>query len=139
MNKIIYIFLSLTLIITSCHYKKDKLKIKNNSKKDIYYHLILKYRNEDTYYGPAVGGKIKPNTYDSPGIRGTLLYEMNKNSYNKTLYIVYFNVKDREYVYKNENTIIFNKNFNVDKYSIKELDNMKWIINYPRVTIHHNK
>ncbi|WP_337968720.1 hypothetical protein [uncultured Flavobacterium sp.] len=133
MNKLKYILLALTFIILSCHYKKDKLKIKNNSAKDIYYHVILKYRDENTYYGPAIGGRIKPNTYDSPGIRGTILNEMNKNSHNKTLYIVYFNVKDREYVYKNENTIIFNKKFHVDEYSIKELDSMKWIINYPRV------
>lgn len=132
MNKLKYILLALTFIILSCHYKKDKLKIKNNTTKDICYHIILKYRDENTYYGPAIGGRIKPNTYDSPGIRGTILNEINKNSYNKTLYIVYFNVKDREYVYKNENTIIFNKKFHVDKYSIRELDSMKWIINYPR-------
>ncbi|SNR73837.1 hypothetical protein [Flavobacterium sp. ov086] len=139
MKKLKYIFLTLTFIILSCNYKKDKLKIKNNSTKDIYYHIILKYRDENTYYGPAVGGKIKPNTYDSPGIRGTILHEMNKNSYDKTLYIVYFNVKDRDYVYKNENTIIFNKNFYVDKYLIRELDSMDWIINYPRVNIIKNK
>jgi hypothetical protein len=133
MNKLKYILLALTFITLSCHYKKDKLKIKNNTAKDIYYDVILKYRYENTYYGAASGGRIKPNTYDSPAVRGTILHEMNENSFEKILYIVYFNAKDLEYVYKNENTIIFNKKFHVDKYSIRELDSMKWIINYPRV------
>ncbi len=131
MNKLKYFFLVSAFVITSCHYKKDKLKIKNNSTNNIYYHIILKFRDENTYYGPAVGGKIAPNTYDSPGVRSTILHEMETNSYNKMLYIVYFNVEDREYVYKNENTVIFNKKFKVDKYSLNELDSINWAVSYP--------
>ncbi|WP_309847731.1 hypothetical protein [Flavobacterium sp. 2755] len=132
MKRLNLFFLTFLFLTMNCHYKKDKLKIKNNSAKYIYYHVLVKYRNENVYYGPSIGGKVDPGNFDSPGIRGSILHEMNTNSYDKTLYIVYFNEKDREYVFKNENIILFDKRFKNDKYSIKELDSMNWVVNYPR-------
>ncbi|MEY2692208.1 MAG: hypothetical protein RIT03_598 [Bacteroidota bacterium] len=119
-------------ILTSCHYSKDKLVIKNNSKLIICYETLIK--NRTAYYQISGGGKIKSFSFDSPPVRGnsnSIKYALENESIDKILYVVYYDLKDLEYVNKNLNTIISNKNFQTDTYTLKELNSLNWEINFP--------
>jgi hypothetical protein len=56
---------------------------------------------------------------------------LENESIDKILYVVYYDLKDLEYVNKNLNTIISNKNFQTDTYTLKELNSLNWEINFP--------
>lgn len=130
MKKLKYFLLTFTFIMISCHYKKDKLKIKNNSQNIICYETLIKDKN--IYYQVSGGGRISNNSFDSPSVRSPISNEIEENSSDKVLYIVYYKIEDLEFVNHNLNTILSNKKFKVEKYSLKELDSMNWVVSYPR-------
>lgn len=130
MKKIKYFLLINTFFIISCHYTDDKLIIKNNSQNEICYETLIKSKKK--YDQISGGGKIKINGSESPSVRSSISKEINENSSNKILYIVYYNFEDLQFVNNNLNTIVNNKKFKVDKYSLKELDSMNWVVSYPR-------
>ena len=118
------------LILFGCHYHTDKLKVINNSTKEIYYYPMLKDPKDGVYYGFSMGGNIKPSEQHSPKLRGAIWYMMKEKESDKILYVVFFDKKYMEYVFKNEVKIIYDKRFKIQKYSLKELDSLNWIITY---------
>lgn len=126
MKKLILFF---GLIFFGCHYHTDKLKIINNSIKEIYYRPMLKDPKDGIYYGFG-GGNIKPGEQHSPKLIGQIWYKMEQKESDKFLYVIFFDKKYMEYVFQNEQKIIYDKRFKVQKYSLKELDSLNWTITY---------
>lgn len=127
MKKIIVLF---SLFFFGCHYHTDKLKVINNSEKEIYYFPMLKDPKDSVYYGVSVGGNIKPRSQHSPKLRGAIWYKMKQKESDKILYVVFFDKKHMEYVFENEEKIVYDKRFKVQKYSLKQLDSLDWTITY---------
>lgn len=115
------------LLFTSCHYYSDKLVIKNNTEESICYETLSK-NNDGIYNQNSGGGTIKPNTLSSPPVRNSIVSNIQEN--NDSLYIVFYNCKDLEYVNNNLNTIIANKKYKHQKYSEKDLVDINWKVEY---------
>lgn len=118
------------LILSGCHYHQDKLKIYNNSKEDIHYFPMLKDRKIGNYHALSVGGNIKSMEQDSPKLRGDISGYLKQKEFDNVLYIVFFDEKYLKYASENEGKIVYDKRFNVDKYSLKQLDSLDWNITY---------
>lgn len=129
MKNLIKIFI-LSIFLNSCHYSKDKLVVENNTTINICYQILLKIKDKKKFYHAGVGLEMKPNSKSSPIIKHTILESMDQFSNDKILYVIYYKVKDRDYVHKNLENIINIKKFRVDKYSLKQLDSLKWVIEY---------
>lgn len=133
MRKQVSLLLLLILLLSSCHYHKDKLIIRNKTANKIYYETLVRDKNYFDYYQSSAGGVIPIYGTESPIVRGnanSINDELVQNSYDSYLYIVYYAQKDQEYVNKNIGNIVFDKRFKVDKYSLKELDSLNWTITY---------
>ncbi|MEI7510418.1 MAG: hypothetical protein WCJ62_13260 [Flavobacterium sp.] len=124
----VYTLIILILTLTGCGYTTDKLIIKNNSDKNVCYETLI--TNNEGYYQASAGGEVVSKKTNSPTTRGAIWYQMEKESSDKILYVVYYDSIDREYVYKNIKTIVNDGKFKVNKYSLKELDSLKWVIIY---------
>jgi hypothetical protein len=124
-------FILLIFFSLSCTYGVDKLVVKNNSKSNICYQVLIKYKNKNSYYHAGVGKEMEPNSKNSPVIKETILDAMKEFSNDKILYIIYYTVKDRDYVHENLEHIVGSKKIKIDRYSLKELDSMNWVISYP--------
>ena len=118
------------LILFGCHYHTDKLKIINNSEKEIYYFPMLKDPEDNVYYGVSMGGNIKSNEEHSPKLIGQIWHKMEQKESDKILYVVFFDKKYMEYVFENEEKIVYDKRFKVQKYPLKQLDSLNWTITY---------
>lgn len=116
--------------MTACHYQEDKLVIINNSQNAICYETLIK--KGTTYFEGSAGGKIGIKSSDSPAVRGSIASTIRKYSSDMILYVVYYRCKDADFIYRNTNFIVNDKRFKVDKYSLKELDSINWVIRYPR-------
>lgn len=116
-------------ILSSCGYTNDKLKIFNNSDTDICYQTLIK-DDDGTYFQASAGDCVDKGKSTSPVVRGSIEYKIEQNSIDKVLYIVYYKKKDQEYIFKNIKTIIFNKKFKNDKYSLEKLNENNWKIFY---------
>ena len=127
MKKLILFFV---LILFGCHYHTDKLKVTNNSIKEIYYYPMLRNPQDGVYYGVSVGGSIKSGGQHSPKLVGQIWQKMNRKESDKLLYVVFFNKRYMEYVFENEGKIIYDKRFTVERYSLKQLDSLNWTITY---------
>lgn len=123
-------FLLLILfILSSCHYKSDKLKIINNSDKKICYDILIKNKLDKDYHFISAVGIVDPKKHHSPIVRSDILYELETESIDSTLYIIYFEEKDWDLVFQ-KNNIILSEKFRIDKYTIKDLNNSNWVISY---------
>lgn len=127
MKKLVILF---SLFFFGCHYHTDKLKVYNNSKKDIHYLPMVKDRNSGNYYALSVGGNIKPMEYDSPKLRGSISDYMKQKEFDNLLYVIFFKEKYFKYAPEDGKKIVYDKRFKVQKYSLKELDSLNWNIEY---------
>lgn len=128
-TKLKYLILICSFILYSCHYHSDKLKVKNNTQESIGYETLAK-NQKGIYYQVSAGGEIKAHKSDSPPTRGSIEYNVFKEHKDDFLYIVFYNLKFRDYVYKNINKIATDNRFCVKKYSESELDKSNWIVEY---------
>lgn len=117
-------------ILFGCHYHTDKLKIVNNSEKEIYYFPMLKDPVDNVFYGVSKGGNVKANEKHSPKLIGQIWSKMQQKESDKILYLVFFDKKYMEYAFQNEQKIIFDKRFTVQKISLQKLDSLNWTITY---------
>lgn len=129
MKALIY-FPLLFLFFNSCVYTKDKLIIKNESLNDIW--IVTQTQNKvgKDFYEISGGCEIKCNETNSPIIRSEIANELKSDVSNGNLNVVFCHLKDIEYVNNNLNTIVNSKKFKVNKYTVKQLDSLKWIIKY---------
>jgi hypothetical protein len=118
------------LLLVSCHYHDDKLVIRNSSNKNIRYETLTKSVYDNQYYQISGGGEIDVHNTDSPPVRGSIKDDIEDEASDKNLYVVFYDPKYQEYVYKNINTIAISGEFKVIKYSKNELEKIGWIINY---------
>ncbi len=131
MKNLFYFILILTL--SSCGYYSDKqLQVINNSSQNIWYQILIKYKNNETYLHIGIGRKLNAHEQDIPIVKRNIKDEIDDFSHNKILYIIYYNDKEMEYVHQNLELLIDSKKFKVDKYTLKELDSMNWVVKYPR-------
>ena len=131
MRKSFYLMLLFISLLSSCRYSRDeKLKVINNSNTKIWYQVLIKYKNENSYLHVGVGRELQELAEDNPIITRDIKDYMDEFSYNKTLYVIYYDNTDMEYVHKNLEFLIDSKKFRVDKYSQKELDSLNWVVKY---------
>lgn len=87
---------------------------------------------ENKFYEISSGGEIDPHHDDSPFVRGhSDGLKTDINSYpDKSIYIAFFNPEEREFVFKNIDSMLKTGKLRLIKYSKKELDSMDWKIKY---------
>lgn len=130
-QKIIKYLLTLfAFLMVGCCYQNDKLLIINKSKREIYYTTLLKSKVDSTYFSNSGGGNIEINGTSNPIVRQSISSTIDELSAEKMLYVVYFDLKEQEFVYKNINSILTNPKVKVNKYSKKELENLNWILEF---------
>lgn len=125
-----YLVVFTAFIFLNCHYRKDELVITNNTNDEVCYETLAKNKKQNIYFQASAGGKIKPHGRDSPLVRGSIKYTIQDSLADNTLYIVFYNLKEREYIYKNINNLVGNGKYIVRRFSRKELDKKKWMISY---------
>ena len=129
MNKYNFFLIVLSLTILSCGYNNDKLKIYNKSNGPICYETLIKDA-EGTYFQVSSGDCIDMGKISSPPLIGSIEYKMEQSSIDKILYIVYYNRKNEEYVYKNLKTIVNDENYKTEKYTLESLNRAQWKVIY---------
>ena len=127
MIKLKYFVFIITLLFIRCHYYSDKLVVKNNTGETICYETLTKTK-QGIYSQNSGGGTIEPNNSSSPPVRNSIEASIQEN--NDSLYVVFNNCKDLEYVNSNLNTIIASKKYKFQKYSEKDLAEINWTVEY---------
>lgn len=125
--------LLVSLILLGCCYKKDKLKIKNKTSAQLFFETITIDKQDSIYYQNSAGASISPYGIGSPNVRVgvySIKNDLLERSLDGFLYIVYYSQKDQLYIHKNIRHIVFDKRFKVQKYSLKELDSLNWVVEY---------
>lgn len=127
--RIKYWTLIFVVFLYSCHYHHDDLKVENCTINTIGYTTLAK-NIEGKYYEVSAGGEIDGNNSDSPLTRGSIEYDVFKEKNDGYLYIVFYDLKFKDYVYENTNKIVTDNRFIVKKYSKTELIKSNWIVKY---------
>jgi hypothetical protein len=128
-----FLLIILVLIFVNCDYSNDKLKIINETSNKLYCATITIDKQDSSYHQNSGGAIILAHHIGSPIVRGgsnSIKSDLLENSVDGFLYIVYYAQKDQDYINKNTATIISDKKFKFDKYSIKKLDSLNWTITY---------
>lgn len=128
-TKFKYFILIFSFIFYGCHYHNDELIVKNSTKERIGYETLAK-NQEGIYYQVSAGGEIDGNDSDSPLTRGSIKYDVFKENNDDFLYIVFYDLKFKDYIYENINKIAIDNRFYVKKYSESELKKSNWIVEY---------
>jgi len=126
------LFLFLLLFITvGCHYQKVDMIIHNETDKKIGYSTFAQ-NSENKFYEISSGGDINPHNDGSPFARGRSDgLKTDIDSYpHKSIYIAFFNPEEREFVYKNIDSMLKTGKLKLIKFSKKELDSLDWKITY---------
>ena len=123
--------LLLSFTIVGCHYHKVNMIIRNETDKKIGYSTFAQ-TNENKLYEISSGGEITPHGYDSLFARGSSNgLKTDIDSYpDKSIYIAFFNLEERQYVFKNIDSMLKTGKLKLSKFSKKELDSMDWEITY---------
>lgn len=124
------VILLISLIFLSCHYQKDKLKVFNNSTKEIHCLPMLYELDRRCYTALSVAGDIDQGDQYSPSLRRFISDYMKQKEFDGFLYLVFFESKNDDYALSDGVKNISEKRFNVQKYSLKELDSLNWEIEY---------
>ncbi|WP_314243039.1 hypothetical protein [Empedobacter tilapiae] len=127
--KIIYLSI---IVLTSCHYKNDELKILNNSSSSLCYETVIFNIKDSMYYlGPA-SDKLAPKQIKSPIVKTSIRSKINNEKYNGILYIYFLPCNKREEFWSNTDSIMKKQieNIKILKFTEEELDNMNWLVNY---------
>ncbi len=135
MKKIILIII--TVFFISCNYKRDKLKIRNNSKIEIGFIPLMIRKSDNSYQEIAIGGIIKQGdlSYAILQKTGSLNKEISEKisseSLDKKLYLVFYPSKVTKKIHQmSGGEMITNPNFKIQKISINELNKMNWEVVY---------
>ena len=128
-TKFKYFILIFSFMFYGCHYHHDELTVKNNTKERIGYETLAK-NQEGIYYQVSAGGEIGANGSNSPLTRGSIEYDVFKEKNDDFLYIVFYNLKFKDYIYENINKIATDNRFCIKKYSELELKKSNWIVEY---------
>lgn len=129
-NKSNYFALVTLLLLISCHYHEDKLVIKNNSNKTIWYHTLTKSVADSKFYEISGGGEIQAHKTHSPPVRGSIESSIKNDPSDKNLYVIFYEWKDFQFIVKDITNAVKSGKFQVDKYSSEELKKVNWKINY---------
>ena len=127
--KLKYYTLICVLFLYSCHYHRDDLKVENSTQNAIGYSTLAR-NQEGIYYEVSAGGKIDPNSSNSPLTRGSIEYDVFKEKNDGYLYIAFYDLKFKDYVYQNTNKIVTDNRFTIKKYSKTELTKSNWMVKY---------
>jgi len=125
-------FVSLLFITTvGCHYHRSNLIIRNKTNKKIFYSTLAKEVTGE-FYNISSGGQVESDRSDSPFIRGRSDgFKTDIDSYSdKLIYIAFFESEEKQYVYKNVDSMMKTGKLKVMKFSKKELDSLDWEITY---------
>jgi len=125
-----YSIFIIVFCLAACHYHQDKLLIQNGSKKEICSELLIKSKVGGKYQ--AVAANLETQAYDSghPIRRSSISSELQNNSADSILYIVFHRYSDREFVFKNPDSLFFNSRFKFKKFSKSQLDSLNWAVKY---------
>jgi hypothetical protein len=131
LNKII-LTTFFAISITGCEYHSDRLKIQNQSKCPICYVILIYGKTSKSFYEATAGGEVKPFSYTSPIVRrgDEISYQLDRTSFDKKLYIIFYDPSYRSYVMRNIRTIVFDKKYTKVAFNITELDSLGWVIKY---------
>ena len=127
--KLKYCTLICVFLLHSCHYHRDDLKVENSTINTIGYTTLAR-NQEGIYYEVSAGGEIVANSFDSPLTRGSIEYDVFEEKNDGYLYIVFYDLKFKDYVYQNTNKIVTDNRFIAKKYSKTELKKSNWIVKY---------
>lgn len=127
--KLKYCTLICVFLLYSCHYHRDDLKVENSTINTIGYTKLAK-NQEGIYYEVSAGGEIYANSSDSPLTRRSIEYDVFEEKNDGYLYIVFYDLKFKDYVYQNTNKIVTDNRFISKKYSKTELKKSNWIVKY---------
>lgn len=121
----------LSFITVGCHYHKVDMIIRNETDKKVGYSTFA-VTDENKLYDISSGGEINPHSYDSPFVRGSSDgLKTDINSYpDKSIYFVFFNSEEREFVNKNIDSMYKMGKLKLIKLSKTELDSLDWKIVY---------
>ncbi len=118
-----------TLMILGCEYHQDKLMIKNTTSSDICFETLIK-TSSGKYIQVSAGDKIHSNSSVNPITRTDIADELNSKSFDKILYLVFFDCTQNDYVNHNIDSLVIQKLFFVKKYNAKQLDSANWHVTY---------
>jgi len=123
----------LSFMTVGCHYQKVDMIILNETDKKIGYSTFT-LTDENKLYDITSGGEIDPHNYNSPFVRGSSDgLKTDINSYpDKSIYFVFFNSEEREFVNKNIDSMFRMGKLKLIKLSKKELDSLDWKITYTK-------
>jgi len=132
-----YLLTIVFLLIISCNYKKDKLKIQNNTEKEVYFMPFMKSKSDNNYHQIAIGGIVRSGDFSFPLLQKVgrmnknMSEELNLFSLDKKLYLVFYSSKYSERIHKMKDAeIMSNTDFKIQKYTLEELNRMNWEVEY---------
>lgn len=121
----------ISAIFLSCHYQKDKLRVINNSTKEIHYLPMVYDLDRNYYLALSVGSNVKQGEHNSPYLRHSISDYIKQKEFDGFLYLVFFKNKNDEYTSLSDGVKnIYGKRFKVQKYTSKQLDSLNWTISY---------
>lgn len=126
-----YFVFSCLILTVGCHYHKSNMIIRNETDKKICYATLAK-NIDNKFYEISAGGEIESYASDFPIIRGRsdgLKTDINSYS-DKLIYFAFFKPEERQYVFKNVDSMLDTGKLKVIKFSKKELDSLDWIVSY---------
>lgn len=126
-----YFLLPLILLTIGCHYNNANIIIQNDTDKEICYSTLAK-NLDNTFYEISAGGKIDSHNSESPIVRGgsdRLKTDIDTYS-DKSIYFVFYNPKDQQYVFKNVDSMLNTGIIKIMKFRKNELEKMNWKIMY---------
>ncbi|QLL57382.1 MULTISPECIES: hypothetical protein [Empedobacter] len=129
MKKIIYLSI---IVLTSCHYKNDELKILNNSSSSLCYETVIFNIKDSMYYlGPA-SDKLATEQIKSPIVKTSIRSKINNEKYNGILYIYFLPCNKREEFWNNTDSIMKKQidNIKMLKFTEEQLDSIDWLVIY---------
>lgn len=120
------------IVLASCSYSKDKLIIEKIANDDfVCYSTYLLSKHSNKFFECSAGGEFGLfSNKSSPLVRESIASTMYENSKDNILYIVFYRKSDQDFVYKNTQKVIGNKNFKCYKFSKEELEKNNWIVQY---------
>lgn len=132
--KHLHIFIVLIFITFSCHYHKDRLKIINKSKENLWAIPIAKdIQNNNLSYDVIGGGcELKSMDTASPITRGSIRNDIQDKKKDGNLYLLFCKYGELSFVYDHIDEIMKKKSSKYEIYSLKELDSLNWVVEYKK-------
>ncbi|AWI25284.1 hypothetical protein [Flavobacterium pallidum] len=128
------LLLCFTVLASSCHYNKDQLVIRNNSDEQVSYETII--NGKEGYYRVSAGGTIESHDQDSPLRRSPIIGPLEENAAGNILYLVFYKPTESAIIddikKNNIDNMMKSDKVTINQYTLSELNNIKWIVQYPK-------